>query len=227
LIAQPALIVANQGDTCRATPPGDAPSVAAALAGATRKEVVFVASDQIPVRSLRGALAATGFSALSRRSCTVSAIGSAPRRSGDDASFGLCLVTGANGFVGSAVARVLLKAGHPVRVLARPRSDRRNLKGLSVEIVQGSLEDAASLAAAVAGCRYLFHVAADYRLWVPDPGAMFRANVEGTRELMLAALAAGVDADRLYQQRRDAGHRLGWRCRRRDAEPGRGHDRPL
>ena len=106
---------------------------------------------------------------------------------------GLCLVTGATGFVGSAVARVLLKAGHPVRVLARPRSDRRNLKGLSVEIVQGSLEDAASLAAAVAGCRYLFHVAADYRLWVPDPGAMFRANVEGTRELMLAALAAGVE----------------------------------
>jgi dihydroflavonol-4-reductase len=106
---------------------------------------------------------------------------------------GLCLVTGATGFVGSAVARVLLKAGHPVRVLARPRSDRRNLKGLPVEIVQGSLEDAASLAAAIVGCRYLFHVAADYRLWVPEPEAMFRANVGGTRELMLAALAAGVD----------------------------------
>jgi dihydroflavonol-4-reductase len=118
-----------------------------------------------------------------------------PRRAGPVMTLpsGLCLVTGATGFVGSAVARVLLKAGHPVRVLARPRSDRRNLKGLSVEIVQGSLEDAASLAAAVAGCRYLFHVAADYRLWVPDPGAMFRANVEGTRELMLAALAAGVE----------------------------------
>jgi len=106
---------------------------------------------------------------------------------------GLCLVTGATGFVGSAVARVLLKAGHPVRVLARPRSDRRNLKGLSVEIAQGSLEDEASLAAAVAGCRYLFHVAADYRLWVPDPEAMFRANVGVTRELMLAALAAGIE----------------------------------
>ena len=100
---------------------------------------------------------------------------------------GLCLVTGATGFVGSAVARVLLKAGHPVRVLARPRSDRRNLKGLSVEIAQGSLEDKASLVAAVAGCRYLFHVAADYRLWVPDPEAMHRVNVHGTRELMLAA----------------------------------------
>ena len=78
-------------------------------------------------------------------------------------------------------------------MLARPRSDRRNLKGLSVEIAQGSLEDHASLAAAVAGCRYLFHVAADYRLWVPDPEPMFRANVDGTRELMQAALAAGVE----------------------------------
>jgi len=106
---------------------------------------------------------------------------------------GLSLVTGATGFVGSAVARALLKAGHPVRVLARPNSDRRNLRGLTVDIAEGSLEDADSLAAAVKGCRYLFHVAADYRLWVPDPEPMFRANVEGTRELMLAALAAGVE----------------------------------
>ncbi len=106
---------------------------------------------------------------------------------------GLCLVTGATGFVGSAVARALLRGGHPVRVLARPASDRRNLAGLPVEIAAGTMEDAASLARAVAGCRYLFHVAADYRLWVPDPAAMYRANVEGTRELMLAALAAGVE----------------------------------
>src|SRR5579862_563120 len=106
---------------------------------------------------------------------------------------GLCLVTGATGFVGSAVARVLLKAGHPVRVLARPTSDRRNLDGLSVEVAEGSLEDHASLAAAVAGCRYLFHVAADYRLWVPDPEPMFRVNVAGTRTLMLAASDAGVE----------------------------------
>src|SRR6266404_4555993 len=108
-------------------------------------------------------------------------------------SSGLCLVTGATGFVGSAVARTLLKAGQPVRALARPMSDRRNLTGLSAEIVQGSLEDPASLAAAVEGCRYLFHVAADYRLWVPDPAPMFRANVEGTRALMRAALDAGVE----------------------------------
>jgi dihydroflavonol-4-reductase len=106
---------------------------------------------------------------------------------------GLCLVTGATGFVGSSVARALLKSGQTVRVLARPRGDRRNLDGLAVEIAEGSLDDPASLAAAVRDCRYLFHVAADYRLWVPDPAAMFRVNVEGTRQLMLAALAAGVE----------------------------------
>jgi dihydroflavonol-4-reductase len=106
---------------------------------------------------------------------------------------GLCLVTGATGFVGSAVVRALVRAGHPVRVLARPESDRRNLQGLAVEIAEGALENAESLAAAVAGCRYLFHVAADYRLWVRDPEPMFRVNVAGTRELMLAALAAGVE----------------------------------
>ncbi len=67
---------------------------------------------------------------------------------------GLCLVTGATGFVGAAVARVLLKAGHRVRVLAREQSDRRNLAGLAVEVMQGSLEDAVSLAAAVAGTAF-------------------------------------------------------------------------
>ena len=106
---------------------------------------------------------------------------------------GLCLVTGATGFVGSAVARALVGMGHEVRVLARPSSDRRNLVDLSIAVAEGSMEDAQSLAHAVAGCRYLFHVAADYRLWVPDPAPMFRTNVEGTRDLMRAALDAGVE----------------------------------
>ena len=104
----------------------------------------------------------------------------------------LALVTGASGFVGSAVARRLLAAGFTVRTLLRPSSDRRNLDGLPVAIREGSLEDTASLAAALRGCTHLFHVAADYRLWVRDPAPMFRANVDGTRELMERALEAGV-----------------------------------
>jgi dihydroflavonol-4-reductase len=102
------------------------------------------------------------------------------------------LVTGASGFVGAAVARALLAAGAAVRVLVRPSSDRRNVDGLPVEVRHGSLEDRASLETALAGCTLLFHVAADYRLWVPDPAPMFRSNVDGTRLIMEAALAAGV-----------------------------------
>jgi dihydroflavonol-4-reductase len=94
------------------------------------------------------------------------------------------LVTGATGFVGAAVARALVAEGHQVRVLVRPTSDRRNIAGLAVEPVTGSLEDGASLAAALAGMEALFHVAADYRLWVRDAQAMMRANVEGTRAIM-------------------------------------------
>jgi dihydroflavonol-4-reductase len=106
---------------------------------------------------------------------------------------GLALVTGATGFVGAAVVRALLARGVPVRVLARPGSDRRNLAGLPLDVAEGSLEDSASLARAVAGCRSLFHVAADYRLWVPDPKAMYRTNIDGSRELLRAAAAAGVE----------------------------------
>jgi dihydroflavonol-4-reductase len=102
-------------------------------------------------------------------------------------------VTGATGFVGSAVARALLARGRRVRVLARPNSDRRNLGGLAVEIAEGAMEDPRSLARAVAGCRYVYHVAADYRIWVPDPAPMFRANVDGTRDLLTAALEAGAE----------------------------------
>jgi dihydroflavonol-4-reductase len=102
------------------------------------------------------------------------------------------LVTGATGFVGSAVARRLLAAGHAVRVLARAGGDRRNLAGLDVEIVEGDLLDPRSLARAAVGVEALFHVAADYRLWVPDPAAMMRANVDGTGHLLRAARDAGV-----------------------------------
>ena len=105
----------------------------------------------------------------------------------------LTLLTGATGFVGSAVARVLLAEGHTLRLLVRPGSDRRNLQGLAAEIVEGDLTNPASLTAAVEGCRYLLHVAADYRLWVPRPEAMRAANVDGTRALLLAAQAAGVE----------------------------------
>jgi len=102
------------------------------------------------------------------------------------------LVTGASGFVGAAVARALLARGRKLRVLVRPQSDRRNIAGLDVEPRIGSLEDGASLAAALEGCGALYHVAADYRIWVKDERQMYRANVDGTRLLMEAALAQGV-----------------------------------
>jgi dihydroflavonol-4-reductase len=108
---------------------------------------------------------------------------------------GRVLVTGASGFVGSAVAKALTGRGVPVRLLVRSTSNRRNLSDLGdgTEIAVGSLEDPESLRAALAGCRALFHVAADYRIWVPDPEAMMRTNVEGTRSLMREAVAAGVE----------------------------------
>ncbi|HXR86404.1 MAG TPA: hopanoid-associated sugar epimerase [Stellaceae bacterium] len=102
------------------------------------------------------------------------------------------MVTGASGFVGAAVARALLARGRKLRVLVRPRSDRRNIAGLAVEPRIGSLEDGPSLAAALDGCGALYHVAADYRLWVRDERVMYRANVDGTRLLMEAALTQRV-----------------------------------
>ncbi|WP_370643286.1 hopanoid-associated sugar epimerase [Roseomonas cutis] len=112
----------------------------------------------------------------------------APLAAGD-----LVLVTGGSGFLGSAVLRALRGRGLRVRALVRPTSPRANLEGLGCEIVEGDLTDAASLPAALRGARHLFHVAADYRLWAPDPAAILLANVEGTRNLMRAALAAGVE----------------------------------
>ncbi len=101
-------------------------------------------------------------------------------------------VTGASGFVGSAVVRRLLDAGLEVRALVRASSDRSNLEGLAVQTVIGDLTDPVSLDRAVAGCSALFHVAADYRLWTRDPAAMAATNVDGTRNIMRAAGNAGV-----------------------------------
>ena len=103
------------------------------------------------------------------------------------------LVTGGNGFVGSALVRLLLGQGHQVRGLVRSGSDRLNLEHLDVDLVEGDLTDAASLRRAVKGCSHLFHVAADYRLWIPDPERMYKTNVDGSRNLLRAAADAGVN----------------------------------
>ncbi|MDB5460927.1 MAG: NAD-dependent dehydratase [Caulobacteraceae bacterium] len=102
-------------------------------------------------------------------------------------------MTGASGFVGSAVARRLLARGYRVAALVRPTSPRTNLDGLDLEIAWGDMTDRASVAAAAKGARYLFHVAADYRLWARDPEDIVRANRQGTEAVMRAALAAGVE----------------------------------
>jgi dihydroflavonol-4-reductase len=103
------------------------------------------------------------------------------------------LITGATGFVGSAVARTFAARGHELRLLVRAGSDRRNLAGIPADLVEADLADPASLARAVAGCRYVVHVAADYRIWVPDPASMLRANVDGTIALLRAAAEAGAE----------------------------------
>jgi dihydroflavonol-4-reductase len=102
------------------------------------------------------------------------------------------LVTGGMGFVGANVARELVAAGATVRVLARPGGDRRALEGLRVEIAEGDLRDPASIRRAVAGVQAVYHVAADYRLWTPDPAELYRTNVDGTRTVLEAAAEAGV-----------------------------------
>ena len=101
-------------------------------------------------------------------------------------------VTGATGFLGSHVARILADQGADLRLLVRPTSNLRNLEGLKAETATGDLRDSASLEKAMSGCDTVFHVAADYRLWVRDPEEMYRSNVEGTRAILEAARKNGV-----------------------------------
>src|SRR6266403_5534959 len=105
----------------------------------------------------------------------------------------LAFVTGATGFLGSHVARSLAEQGAELRLLVRPTSDLRNIDELkNADRVVGDLRDAASISKAISGCDVVFHVAADYRLWVRDPDEMYRSNVEGTRGILQAARETGV-----------------------------------
>jgi dihydroflavonol-4-reductase len=99
----------------------------------------------------------------------------------------LAFITGATGFLGSHVARAIAEQGADLRLLVRPTSNLKNLEGLKAETAAGDLRDPASLEKAMAGCEVVFHVAADYRLWVRDPNEMYRSNVEGTRNIIGAA----------------------------------------
>jgi dihydroflavonol-4-reductase len=102
------------------------------------------------------------------------------------------LVTGANGFVGAAVVRALIARGECVRALVRSNSNTVNLDGLPAEIVHGDITDAESIRRAARGCATVFHVAADYRLWVPDQQSMYRTNVDGSVNALESAVAAGA-----------------------------------
>jgi len=103
------------------------------------------------------------------------------------------LVTGGSGFVGSAVLRALAGRGQRLRAVTRASSSRVNFQGVDCEIVEGDMRDPVAMTRAMAGVRYLFHVAADYRLWARDPSEIMRANVEGVAATMAAAKTCGVE----------------------------------
>ncbi|PYN78431.1 MAG: NAD-dependent dehydratase [Candidatus Rokuibacteriota bacterium] len=103
------------------------------------------------------------------------------------------LVTGATGFVGANVARLLVADGYRVRVLARPASSLRALEGCPVELRRGDALEPDSVARAITGCARVFHVAGDYRLWAPNPGEIYRNNVDGTRTVLEACARARVE----------------------------------
>lgn len=102
-------------------------------------------------------------------------------------------LTGGTGFVGANLCRLLIKQGFKVKALARKDGDRRNLDGQDVEIIEGGLNDKSAIEDGVKGCRYVFHVAADYRIWIPNPDEMYKANVEGTEIVLWAAAKAGAE----------------------------------
>src|ERR1700730_10202312 len=104
----------------------------------------------------------------------------------------LVFLTGATGFVGSHVARALAEQSANLRLLVRANSNTKNIDGVKAELATGDLRDPASLEKGIAGCEVVFHVAADYRLWVRDPEEMYRANVEGTRAILEAARKSRV-----------------------------------
>ena len=139
----------------------------------------------------------------------------APMQSGDRV-----LVTGGSGFVGSAVLRALGGRSLKLRALVRAASPRANLTDVDCEIVEGDITDEAAMNRALADVRYLFHVAADYRLWARDPGEIVRANPGGTGAVMEAGPARGRRADRLHQQRRHPARRRRGGLRRRDRAAG-------
>jgi dihydroflavonol-4-reductase len=107
-------------------------------------------------------------------------------------SMGIAAVSGATGFIGSAVVRRLLAAKRPVRALVEPRADMRNLEGLELQVVPVDVCDHEGMVQALEGCQTHFHLAAIYRIWLPDPAPIYRVNVEGTMAALLAAQSAGV-----------------------------------
>src|SRR5579872_2963823 len=102
-----------------------------------------------------------------------------------------CFLTGASGFIGANLARELAFCGHDVKALVRPESDLRGLRGIALQRIQGDVSQRQFLEEAMAGCDWCFHVAASYHLWLPDYRPMYAANVEGTRNVLEAAAAAG------------------------------------
>ncbi|MEQ9317797.1 MAG: NAD-dependent epimerase/dehydratase family protein [Polyangiaceae bacterium] len=106
---------------------------------------------------------------------------------------GLTAVSGATGFIGSAVIRELLEAGRGVRALVEPAADRRNLDGLDVEIVEVDVCDHTGMTQALRDCGSYYHLAAIYKVWLPDPSVIYRVNLDGTTASLLAAQKAGVE----------------------------------